>query len=103
MKYKTNKLRKLEQNRKSVFYTNLDTCMYCGSTYQITKHEIFEGRNRQNSMVYGFVLPLCLKCHRILQNDTSFNNKWKVKSQTYFETYIGTKNDFLDIFRKNYK
>ena len=80
MKYKSNKLRNLEKNRFSVFYEDLSCCCHCGSTYQITKHEVFEGRNRRNSMIYGFVLPLCLRCHRDLQEDKEFNNKWKQAS-----------------------
>lgn len=102
MKKKRNKIIRLERNRKSVFYEDLNTCCYCGSNYQLTKHEIFEGRNRINSMEYGFVLPLCLKCHRTLQEDKDYNDKWKKKAQNYFEEYIGTREDFIDIFRKNY-
>lgn len=102
MKNKSNKLRQLEKNRRSVFYDDLSVCCYCGSTYQMTKHEIFEGRNRQNSMKYGFVLPLCLRCHRQLQEDINFNKEWQIKAQTYFEKHIGTQQDFLDIFRRNY-
>lgn len=102
MKNKSNKLRKLEKNRRSVFYDDLSVCCYCGSTYQMTIHEIFSGRNRQNSMKYGFVLPLCLRCHRNLQEDTTFNREWQNKAQKYFEEYIGTRQDFLDIFRRNY-
>ena len=102
MKKKTSKLRLLERNRFSVFY-ELDSCMNCGSTYQLTKHEIFGGSNRQNSMRYGFVLPLCLKCHQTLQENTEFNQHWRTKAQDYFEENIGTKEDFIKIFRKNYK
>lgn len=101
MRTKSNKLSKLEKERFSVFY-ELNACCYCGSIYQLTKHEIFEGRNRQNSMKYGFVLPLCLKCHRKLQEDTDFIDKWKKKAQEYFENNIGTREDFLKIFRRNY-
>lgn len=102
MKQKTNKLRKLEKNRYSVFFDSLSMCCNCGSMYQITKHEIFEGRNRQNSMKYGFVLPLCLSCHKKLQDDVEFNDKWKIKAQKYFEDHYGTREQFLDIFRRNY-
>lgn len=101
MRTKSNKLSKLEKERFSVFY-ELNACCYCGSIYQLTKHEIFEGRNRQNSMKYGFVLPLCLKCHRKLQEDADFIDKWKKKAQEYFENNIGTREDFLKIFRRNY-
>ena len=102
MKYKSNKLRNLEKNRFSVFYEDLSCCCHCGSTYQITKHEIFEGRNRRNSMIYGFVLPLCLRCHRNLQEDKEFNNKWKQASQRYFEDNIGSREEFIKTFGKNY-
>lgn len=102
MKKKTNKIIRMERNRKSIFYDDLKTCCHCGSTYQMTLHEIFEGRNRLNSMQYGFILPLCLKCHRSLQENKEYNEKWKKKAQKYFEEYIGTREDFLEIFRRNY-
>lgn len=102
MKKKTSKLRKLERNRYSVFYESLSMCMSCGSMYQISKHEIFPGRNRRNSMKYGFVLPLCVSCHNKLQEDTDFNNKWQKRSQKYFEENYGTREQFLEIFRRNY-
>lgn len=103
MKAKSNKLAKLERNRFSVFYDDLGICMNCGSSWQMTKHEIFEGRNRQNSMKYGFVLPLCLSCHIKLQENTEFNNYWKRKAIEYFEENIGTADDFRSIFRTYYK
>lgn len=99
MKKKSSKLAKLERNRFSVFFDDLNTCMNCGKVWQITKHEIFEGKNRQNSMKYGFVLPLCLKCHQQLQEDTEFNKEWKNKAIDYFEENIGTADDFRRIFR----
>lgn len=103
MRKKRYKLMMLERNRYSVFFDSLAMCCNCGSMYQPTKHEIFEGRNRQNSMRYGFVIPLCLNCHRQLQNDIEFNNKWKIKAQNYFEKNYGTREDFIKIFRINYK
>ena len=96
------KVRNLERKRFSVFFESLAMCCNCGSMNNMTKHEIFEGRNRQNSMRYGFVLPLCSRCHQMLQEDIDFNNKWKVCSQTYFEENIGSREDFLKIFRRNY-
>lgn len=102
MKRKSYKLARLERNRFSVFYDDLGVCCYCHSTRNITKHEILPGRNRINSMKYGFVLPLCLNCHRTLQHHNEFNRKWQKKAQKYFEEYIGTREDWLSIFRKNY-
>lgn len=102
MRKKSSKLNKLERDRKSVFY-DLSSCMYCGSRYQLTKHEIYPGRNRQNSMKYGFVLPLCLSCHQKLQENKEFEDHWKIKAQEYFEEYIGSREEFINIFRRNYK
>ena len=102
MKKKSSKLSKLERSRYSVFY-ELGVCMYCGSTYHPTIHEIFEGRNRQNSMKYGLTLPLCLECHRKLQDNKEFQDHWKQKAQSYFEEHIGTHDEFMGIFRRNYK
>lgn len=102
MKNKSNKLKRLEKNRHSVFFDSLTMCCNCGSMNNITKHEILPGRNRRNSMIYGFVIPLCLDCHRRLQDNMEFDNKWKKKAQEYFEAYIGTREDFIEIFRRNY-
>ena len=102
MRKKSKKLIKAERERFSVFYDDLGTCCYCGSTYQMTVHEILEGRNRLNSMKYGYVLPLCLRCHRNLQENKEFNDKWKRLSQKHFEENIGTPEDFIKIFRRNY-
>lgn len=103
MKRKSYKLAKLERNRYSVFFGSLAMCCNCGSMHNITKHEIFEGRNRKNSMKYGFVIPLCLWCHQQLQEDVDFNKKWKVKAQTYFEENYGSRDDFYKVFRQYYK
>ena len=99
----SSKRAKLERNRYSVFYSDLSKCSKCGSKYQVTKHEIFEGSGRRtNSMKYGFVLPLCLKCHQELQDDIDFNLSWKKKSQRYFEDNYGTRNEFRKLFGRSY-
>ena len=102
MKKKSKRIAKLERNRFSVFYDTLDTCVFCGSQYQMTKHEIFEGRNRINSMEDGFVLPLCFNCHREKQENKEFSDYWKKKAQTYYEKNIGTREDFIKRYRRNY-
>lgn len=102
MKKKTSKLRLLEKNRYSVFYESLSMCCNCGSMREITKHELLPGRNRRNSMKYGFVIPLCLSCHQQLQNDIDFERKWKIKSQQYFESNYGSREDFIKIFGRSY-
>ena len=132
MKNKSNKLAKLERNRKSVFTNNMDKsylcsnkrtdiheifmernrfsvftnnkdkCMFCSATTNLTWHEIFRGRNRANSIKYGFCLRMCLNCHEEKQEDAFFNNFWHRQAQLYFEKYIGSREEFLRVFRRNY-
>lgn len=101
MKQRSSKLAKLERERCSLFTDNKDKCMFCNSTYQLTWHEIFGGRNRQNSIKYKLCLRMCLRCHELKQEDKQFNEEWKQKGQVVFQqTYPDLV--FEDIFKKNY-
>ena len=102
MKNKSNKLAKLEKDRFSVFSNDKERCYLCGSSYNLTWHEIFRGANRRNSMKFGFCLRLCLNCHEEKQEDIIFNDFWHRQAQLYFEEYIGSREEFLKIFRRNF-
>ena len=100
IKTKSSRLAKLERNRFSLFTDDLDHCIICGKKKD-NIHEIFCGRNRQNSMKYGLCLPICESCHSKYQNDFLFNEKWHKKGQAIFsKAYPDLK--FEDIFKKNY-
>lgn len=101
MKNKSSELAKLERNRFSVFTDDLSTCYLCGRKKD-DLHEIYAGSNRQNSMRYGFVLPLCRECHYLNQNNPFFNEYWRKQGQEYFECEIGTREEFLRVFKRNY-
>lgn len=98
---KNPEIAKLERNRKSVFTNDLTKCILCGKPKE-ELHEIFAGRNRLNSMRYNFVLPLCHSCHSINQNNSQFNEFWHKKAQLYYEQYLGSRNEFISIFGRNY-
>ena len=100
MKRKSSKLAKLERNRFSLFTDNMSNCYFCSNKKDHT-HEIFCGRNRQNSMRYGLCLPICESCHTKYQNDSVFNEEYHIKGQLKFiESYPDLV--FEDIFKKNY-
>ena len=101
MKKKSNDLAKLERNRFSIFTDDTSKCMFCGSSYNLTWHEIFAGRNRQNSMIYGLCLRMCFNCHKLNQEDKDFNDYWHKKGQLAFMQHYPNL-DFLSIFKKNY-
>ena len=101
MHNKSKKLTKLERNRASVFTNDLERCYLCGKKKN-DLHEIFGGRNRLNSIKYNLVLPLCRECHTQNQNNPAFNDYWHKQGQEYFECNIGSREEFIAIFRRNY-
>lgn len=103
MKNKTNKLAKLERSRFSIFTDDLETCMLCGNE-ATDLNEIFRGRNRQNSMKWGAVMPLCRKCHnKLTYNENNLEEIWKIKGQAkIMEYYKMTTEEFIGIFGRNY-
>ena len=101
MKNKSNKLANLERNRKSVFTDDLEHCYLCGKKKN-DLHEVYEGRNRINSIKFNFVLPLCRECHSSNQNNAVFNDYWHKQGQLYWEKNIGSREEFIKVFRRNY-
>ena len=101
MHNKSKKLTKLERNRASVFTTDLEHCYLCGRKKD-DLHEIYAGRNRLNSIKYAFVLPLCRKCHSSKQNNKVFNDFWHKQGQLYWEENIGSRDEFIKVFKRNY-
>ncbi len=101
MHNKSKKLTKLEKNRKSVFTEDLDYCYLCGKKKN-DLHEVFGGRNRINSIKFNFVLPLCRECHSNNQNNAIFNDYWHKQGQLYWEENIGSREEFIKVFRRNY-
>ena len=98
--YKMNKIKQLEKNRFSILTNDLTTCYLCGRPKNHL-HEIFFGKNRINSMIYGCVAPLCFYCHEKVHKNEQLNIMLKEKCQKKFiETYPDK--DFLSIFHKNY-
>lgn len=101
MHNKSKKLTKLEKNRKSVFTDDLEHCYLCGKKKN-DLHEVFGGRNRINSIKYNCILPLCRECHSSNQNNPIFNDYWHKQGQLYWEENIGSREDFIKVFRRNY-
>lgn len=99
MRNKTYKLSKLERNRKSILTEDLKHCYMCGMNYP-QLHEVYFGKNRQNSMEYGCVVPLCQHCHSLVHNNIEYDSKLKKEMQKCFEKTYDI--NFIDVFKKNY-
>ena len=76
IKTKSYKMAKLGENRFSIFGDDNDKCRKCGFTIDLPGHEIYGGKNRQNSMIWGLCLRFCMNCHRKYQEDKEFNEYW---------------------------
>lgn len=97
---KSNKLAKLERNRFSIITKDLEHCYICKNKKD-DLHELVEGKNRQVSMKYGLVIPICRKCHEIVTNDKTLQDKLHKVAQKEFKKHYKTEN-FIQIFGQNY-
>ena len=72
---KSKKLAKKEKNRYSILTNNLEKCFFCLNKKE-ELHEIFRGRNRQKSIKYGLIIPICSECHKkiTLKRDKNLEN-----------------------------
>ena len=72
IKNKSNKLARLENKRFSIITKELEKCYFCNNK-KMDLHEVFRGRNRQKSMKWGLVVPLCRTCHNKITEDKDFS------------------------------
>ena len=101
IKKKSSRLAKLEKNRFSIITKKLDICYICKQSKKEDWHEVIEGKNRQVSMKYGLVIPICRQCHEIVTNDKTLQEKLHKVGQKAFEKEYTTEN-FMQLFGKNY-
>lgn len=106
IKQKSSKLAKLERNRFSIITKDLEHCYICTKKgmKNIPKddlHELLEGKNRQVSMKYGLVIPICRKCHNLVTNDKTLQDKLHKVAQKEFQKHYKTEN-FIQIFGQSY-
>ena len=100
LKRVSKKRAKLERNRFSLFTDNLDKCYFCDRPRD-DLHELLRGRNRNNSMKYGLVLPLCREHHEIMHSHINLVRFYQKEAQRKFQE-VYPKLDFVDVFKINY-
>lgn len=99
MRKKSKVLAYLENHRTSVFTDDLEHCYFCGRPKD-DLHEILYGSNRNNSMRYGYVLPLCREHHQMFHNNHKLTEEWAKKCQKHFEKEHEI--TWTNIFHRNY-
>ncbi|RDU22857.1 phosphoenolpyruvate carboxykinase [Anaerosacchariphilus polymeriproducens] len=91
----------------SVLTDDLEHCFVCDSS-PVAIHHIFYGTsNRKKSETYGFLVPLHPYFHTNSDNAIHRGNKQldlhlKQLAQSYYEENIGTREEFIKEFGRNY-
>lgn len=90
----------------SVFTDDMNTCIYTGSNV-VERHHIFGGANREKSTMYGFVVPLRPDFHpNGVYADKGIAKlvdiALKQRAQTYYENYMGSREDFIKEFGRSW-
>lgn len=102
MKNKSTKLAKLEKQRYSMLTQDLEYCYICAKEKKKTKkhelHEVFGGRNRKRSMIWGLVVPICRKHHREITDSVVLNRKLQREAKQKFVKKFG-KDKFTEEFK----
>lgn len=94
------KKKKAKNNPKP---TEQDRCIVCGKPYA-SMHEVFYGKNRQNSIEYGTQVRLCYEHHTGqlgVHNNPDFNLKLKQQGQVLFELCYSHE-EFMQIYGRDY-
>ena len=82
-------------------------CYVCGTTQNIHTHEVFYGRNRQNSIKDGCCVYLCGKHHNLSNEGVHFNHKLDLELKQQMELcwckyYNKNPKDFAKRYYCNY-
>lgn len=101
IKRKSTKLKQLETKRYSILTSNLRVCYICNKRKKDDLHEIFGGSNRQKSMIWGLVIPVCRECHNEWDVNEKLRKKIQQKAKEEFKKR-NTKDKFIEEFGKNY-
>lgn len=76
-------------------------CFFTGRTDDLTKHELFGGRNRGKSIEHGMVIDVIFPIHCMIEDNELLKLILKKWGQKQFERLHPDK-DFMSEFGKNY-
>ena len=81
---------------------NKDMCFLCGCRSTDT-HHIFNGNGlRKKSDEDGLVVYLCRNCHNRVHTDYAIRHALKQLGQGWYENNLGSREEFIKRYRKNY-
>lgn len=99
--------KKRMRHPKSILQTTKNICYICGKYGYTEVHHIFEGTaGRKLSEQYGLKVHLCPGCHRTsgdaVHRSAETADRLHCAGQQAFEAKYGSRQQFREIFGKNY-
>lgn len=82
--------------------SNEKRCIYCGKTYGLERHHIFNGPWRSKSETDGLWVWLCEDHHRQVTEGFAERVKLKAMGQRIYEQQIGTRQEFRQRYGRYY-
>lgn len=90
---------------KSMVVDDLEHCLICGSPYVHIHHVFFGTANRKISDRLGLIVPLC-EVHHLGRNGVHMDRQLdlliKGMAQDAYEKKMGSREDFMRLFGRNY-
>ena len=81
-------------------------CYLCKTPFNIHRHHVYAGADRDASEKYGCWVYLCARHHNMsdagVHNNPQLDKMFKEMCQFKWEQKYGTREDFCKAFRKNY-
>ncbi|MCR5703731.1 MAG: phosphoenolpyruvate carboxykinase [Eubacterium sp.] len=90
---------------KSALTDNMMECYECGSPYAECHHVFFGSFQKKACTRYKLYLPLCAEHHKGNKGphqDYEKNLEYRQMAQKYFEENIGSREEFMAEFGRNY-
>ena len=91
----------------SVFTDDMDHCLFTGK-YGVERHHIFSHTPNERKLCekYGFIAPLTPRLHpngvHRGKGAKEVDKKLRIMCQEYYEKHIGTREQFMLEFGRNY-
>lgn len=89
------------KNYKSIIDTGT-RCYMCGTNWNLNAHHTLGGATRKLCDEDKLLVALCFNCHRKLHDSASLTLEYRKLGQKFYERKIGTREDFLKRYHKNY-
>ena len=86
--------------------SNEKRCLICGTTFNLHKHHIFYGSNRQRSEKDGCWVYLCAWHHNLSGHGIHFDKELDIQvkrlCQRIWEKKLGNRQDFIEAYGRSW-